>query len=137
MVERGKPELVTVKMAIQLESISSRGINFNCHIKRSYFDIIFMICHGILFYQCHHGLLTDQLYMRKTSPLHAIYTFLIFYTKPMLKQLYQGFKSYLFTLGNATVILAQTDSVQFPTLLVVFINISRIRSMINHLLNFP
>lgn len=50
MVEQGKPELVTVKITIQLESISSRGVNFNCNIKRTYFNIIFMVYHRILFY---------------------------------------------------------------------------------------
>lgn len=64
--------------------------------------------------------------MRKTSPLHAIYTFLVFYTKPMLKKLHQGFKSCLFTLGNATATVAWTASVQFLALLVVFINICHI-----------
>jgi len=49
MVEWEKPELVTVKMTIQFEWLSSRGINFNCNIK-CYFNIIFMVYHGMSFY---------------------------------------------------------------------------------------
>lgn len=40
-----KPKPVTVKMIIQLELISSRGVNFSCNIIRSYFSIIFMASH--------------------------------------------------------------------------------------------
>lgn len=41
----GKPKPVTVKMIMQIELISSRGINFSCNIMRSYFNIIFIVGH--------------------------------------------------------------------------------------------
>lgn len=46
----GKPKPVSVKTIIQLELISSRGINFSCNIIRSYFNIIFMVYHGMSFF---------------------------------------------------------------------------------------
>lgn len=46
-------------------------------------------------YWCHYALVIEKFCMSKTSCLQIIYLFLKFYTKPMLKQIYQIFKSVL------------------------------------------
>lgn len=45
----GKPKPVTVKMIIQPELISSRGISFSCNIMSSYSNIIFIAGHRMSF----------------------------------------------------------------------------------------